>query len=121
MIGLVVKDLAASRAFYGELGCTFSEDDGPYIEAVLPGGMRLSLNAESMARELDPDWVKPVGQGIGLAFLCDSPEHVDAVFGRLVALGHSAKKEPWDAFWGQRYAQICDPDGYVVDVFAPLE
>ncbi len=35
--------------------------------------------------------------------------------------GTEGHKEPWDAFWGQRYAQAKDPDGNVVDLFAPLE
>jgi hypothetical protein len=26
-----------------------------------------------------------------------------------------------DAFWGQRYATVLDPDGNPVDLFAPLE
>ncbi len=26
----------------------------------------------------------------------------------------------WDAFWGQRYAILHDPDGNGVDLFAPL-
>jgi uncharacterized glyoxalase superfamily protein PhnB len=30
-------------------------------------------------------------------------------------------KEPWDAFWGQRYAAVGDPDGNLIDLFAPLE
>jgi uncharacterized glyoxalase superfamily protein PhnB len=29
--------------------------------------------------------------------------------------------EPWDADWGQRYAQVKDPDGNSVDLFAALE
>lgn len=32
-------------------------------------------------------------------------------------LGHKA---PWDAFWGQRYAVVVDPDGNLVDLFADL-
>ena len=28
--------------------------------------------------------------------------------------------EPWDAFWGQRYAIVADPDGYMSDLFAAL-
>ncbi|MFL6036949.1 MAG: glyoxalase, partial [Gaiellaceae bacterium] len=28
--------------------------------------------------------------------------------------------EPFDAFWGQRYATVVDPDGNAVDLFAPL-
>ena len=27
---------------------------------------------------------------------------------------------PWDAFWGQRYAIVTDPDGNHVELFAPL-
>ena len=34
--------------------------------------------------------------------------------------GFDAEKEPWDAVWGQRYAQLCDPDGVPVDLYAPL-
>lgn len=26
--------------------------------------------------------------------------------------------EPWDAFWGQRYATVKDPDAYQIDIFA---
>jgi uncharacterized glyoxalase superfamily protein PhnB len=29
--------------------------------------------------------------------------------------------EPWDAFWGQRYAVVHDPDGNGVDLFCPLK
>jgi uncharacterized glyoxalase superfamily protein PhnB len=42
------------------------------------------------------------------------------VFRKVVAAGFKAKKEPWDAFWGQRYASVVDPDGNSVDLFAPL-
>jgi hypothetical protein len=28
--------------------------------------------------------------------------------------------EPWDAFWGMRYAVVFDPDGRPVDLFAVL-
>ena len=35
--------------------------------------------------------------------------------------GYDGHKEPWDAFWGQRYAQLRDPDGNDVSLFAPLE
>lgn len=38
----------------------------------------------------------------------------------LAEAGSGGYKEPWDAFWGQRYAQVTDPDGNVIDLFAPL-
>jgi uncharacterized glyoxalase superfamily protein PhnB len=38
----------------------------------------------------------------------------------MVAAGFSGHLEPWDAFWGQRYASLQDPDGTTVDLFAAL-
>ena len=34
--------------------------------------------------------------------------------------GHTVVHPAWDAPWGQRYATVADPDGYRVDLFAPL-
>ena len=52
------------------------------------------------------------------------PPRLDAIarspFGKIVNAGFDSKKEPWDAFWGQRYAQVWDPDGNGVDLFARL-
>lgn len=121
MIGVVCKDIAASIAFYRSLGVDLPEQpDGPYVEANLPGGMRLSLNDVEMMKGIDADWQEPKGHAISLAFLCDDAADVDATYARLIADGAHAHKEPWDAFWGQRYAQILDPDGNVTDLFAPL-
>ncbi len=57
---------------------------------------------------------------MGLGFLCDSPTNVDEQFAAVVQSGYIGHKEPWDAFWGQRYAQVEDPDGNLIDLFAPL-
>jgi uncharacterized glyoxalase superfamily protein PhnB len=45
---------------------------------------------------------------------------VDKTHQELVDAGYRSHNAPWDAFWGQRYASIEDPDGNVVDLFAPL-
>ena len=73
-------------------------------------------------RSFDPGWTEPSGgERIGLAFACDDPADVDRVFAALVSAGHEGHREPWDAFWGQRYASVRDPDGNGVDLFAPLK
>lgn len=64
--------------------------------------------------------MKPAGYGMMLGFLCESPQHVDEAFGKITASGFKAKKVPWDAFWGQRYASVLDPDRNAVDLLAPL-
>lgn len=122
-IGIIVTDLAEAVAFYRCLGLHFPEP-GPeegHLEAEGPGGLRLMLDAESTILSFMPDWKAPTGgHRVGLAFLCDSPEEVDQVFASLKAKGAGVLKEPFDAFWGQRYATVLDPSGNPVDLFAPL-
>lgn len=123
MIGLVVDDMGRSLAFYRELGLDFppEADAAPHAEAQLPGGIRFGIDTAETIRSFDPDWQPPSGgQRMGLAFLVDSPQAVDAAYDHLTALGYEGHKDPWDAVWGQRYAVISDPDGNTVDLFAPL-
>lgn len=121
MIGIVVKDIADSIRFYRTLGLEIPDSDGsPYHEIALDSGVRLSWNAESMMKDIDPDWVAPVGQRVSVAFLCKSPADVDSHHDALVAAGYVSHRAPWDAFWGHRYAQVSDPDANIVDLFAPL-
>ena len=119
-IGIVSKDLAASIRFYRLLGVLFPDPDGDHVEATLPSGVRLMLDSLELVKKLDPAWTKPTGHRMGLAFACATPAEVDALHAKVTAAGHASKTAPWDAFWGQRYAQVVDPDGNVVDLFAAL-
>ncbi|WP_062209818.1 VOC family protein [Streptomyces sp. NBRC 109706] len=122
MIGLVTDDLPASLAFYRRLGLDLPEEaaEQPHVEITLPGGIRIAWDTMEVARTTFPNWQPPApdGQRMALAFLCDTPAEVDALYAELVAAGHPGEKEPWDAFWGQRYAVVRDPDGNTVDLFA---
>lgn len=122
MVGIVVKDMGVSLRFYRLLGLDIAggNDDEAYVEVITPNGYRISWNTEAMMLGIDADWKQPTGQRVSLAFKCDTPEEVDAVFARIVSAGHAAHKQPWDAFWGQRYAVVLDPDGSTVDIFAQL-
>ncbi|MGF1239707.1 VOC family protein [Streptomyces sp. 2-6] len=121
--GLVVSDLAAALAFYRRLGLVFPDgaEREPHVEAELPGGLVLALDTEDTVRSFHPAWRPPAGGGrVSLAFRCDSPADVDAVYDELVGAGHHGELKPWDAVWGMRYAVVHDPDGNGVDLFAPL-
>jgi uncharacterized glyoxalase superfamily protein PhnB len=39
-------------------------------------------------------------------------DNVDAVYARAIKAGAKSLSEPQDQFWGDRFAQIEDPDGY---------
>jgi len=121
--GVTVSDMNRSVAFYRLLGLDFPEgaENEAHVEAPLPGGMRYALDTEDVMRSFDANWTRPSGgHAGGGAFRCDSPEEVDRVYRDLLAAGGSPHKEPWDAFWGQRYAQLRDPDGTVIDLYAAL-
>jgi catechol 2,3-dioxygenase-like lactoylglutathione lyase family enzyme len=119
-IGIVTGDLEASLRFYAAVGVDVPAAEGDHVEAPLPGGLRLMWDTEELIRKIDPEWQQPTGQRVTLAFRCSSPADVDATYRRVVDGGFRGAKEPWDAFWGQRYAQVVDPDGNAVDLFAPL-
>jgi catechol 2,3-dioxygenase-like lactoylglutathione lyase family enzyme len=123
VVGIVVEDMARSLAFYRRLGVDLppEADREPHVEVSLPGGMRLAWDTVETIRSFDPKWrSEGGGSGMSLAFRCDSPAEVDARYAELVAAGYEAHLEPWDAFWGQRYAVVHDPDGNAVDLFCPL-
>jgi catechol 2,3-dioxygenase-like lactoylglutathione lyase family enzyme len=123
LIGIVVAEMPRSFAFYRQLGLDIPDDADaqPHVEVTMPSGIRLAWDTIDTIRSFDPDYEAPSGHsGIGLAFRLADPAEVDATYGQLVAAGYHGHKEPWDAFWGQRYALIHDPDGNDVDLFAPL-
>ena len=123
VIGLVVDDMAKSLAFYRRLGLDIpsSADAEPHVAAPLPGGLQLMWDTVATVRSFDPSWTPPTGSSrSGLAFLCSSPSDVDRLYAALTSAGHHGHLPPWDAFWGQRYAVVHDPDGNGVDLFCPL-
>ena len=124
-IGLVVADLKVAIKFYQHLGLNFGDQVDPeghdHAEADLGGGMRLMLDGIAGIHAFDPTYTPATGDPrISLAFRCESPATVDKIYATLVAAGATPHKEPWDAFWGQRYAQLRDLDGNGVDLYAPL-
>jgi catechol 2,3-dioxygenase-like lactoylglutathione lyase family enzyme len=123
VVAIVVDDMARSLAFYRQLGLELSPeaDDESHVEATLPGGLRLAWDTAETVRSFDPEWQPPPAgvHRISLAFRCDSPAEVDATYADLVLHGYGGHQAPWDAFWGQRYATVNDPDGNPVDLFCP--
>ncbi|WP_406281285.1 VOC family protein [Nocardia sp. NBC_00881] len=123
VISIVVTDMAAAVAFYRRLGLDFPADSEQeaHAEAAVPNGLRLALDTEGVIQSFYPDWTPPQGGGrVGIAFRCADPAEVDAVYADLVDAGYHGELKPWDAFWGQRYAVVNDPDGNGIDLYAPL-
>lgn len=121
-VSVVTHDMAAAIDFYSRLGLRLTSGSPTDDHAEFNGeGVRLMLDTETLISQLDPTWRRPTGgHAIALAFQCSSPAEVDALFEALTTLGAKAKQQPWNAFWGQRYASVLDMDGNQVDLFCPL-
>ena len=119
-IGIVTRDMSESVRFYRTLGVDVPDPEGDHLDATLPNGLRLMWDNVELIKQLNDLWVEPHGHGMALAFECASPAEVDETYNRIVDAGFRGGREPWDAFWGQRYAWVYDPDNNQVDLFAPL-
>lgn len=123
VIGLVVADMGKSLAFYRRLGLDIpaAADTEPHVEVALGANPRLAFDTVETIRSFDPGWAPAHGgPQVSLAFRCAGPAEVDHAYSDLVGAGYTGHRAPWDAFWGQRYATLTDPDGNGVDLFAPL-
>ena len=122
-IGIVVDDLDRAREFYRRLGLDIPADPEGHghAEIELPGGLRLMFDTIETIKSFDSGWSRGEGSPTAsLAFSFGSPAEVDAKHEELLAAGGQPHLEPWDAFWGMRYASLRDPDGNAIDLYARL-
>lgn len=117
-VGLVAADLPRTLAFYRALGCPLDDPDEQGHVGVDLGGFRLMIDTEDTMRSFDPDWQGTGSGRVTLAASCASPADVDRLHAELSELGAGSHLAPFDAFWGQRYATVLDPDGIRVDLYA---
>jgi catechol 2,3-dioxygenase-like lactoylglutathione lyase family enzyme len=127
-INLVVSDVEASRAFYTRLGLEFGNAHEPvwnrhHVTAENPGTeggeLHFDLDSASFANKWNAGWSG--GPGVVLGFHVDTRPAVDDLVAELAAAGAPVQQEPYDAFWGARYAVVSDPDGHAVGIMSPAD
>ncbi len=120
-VGVISRNILKSVEFYALLGIELKETGGPdHWEGTTTSGVRLMLDSVDLVKKLMPDWQEPTGTAMALCFKQASPAAVDRLHAAIIEAGFESIAEPWDAFWGQRYASIRDPDGNHIDLFAAL-
>jgi catechol 2,3-dioxygenase-like lactoylglutathione lyase family enzyme len=121
-VNLVVKDMEATVAFYRRLGLTIPDTDADFQahhrSARTPGGIDIDLDSVTFAPHWDRGWSG--GMGV-LGFKVESREKVDEIYADLTGAGYRAQQEPYDAFWGARYAVVEDPDGNAVGIMSRID
>ena len=107
--------LIVDGKLWGELYATrevgarrFNDGDIAYVEAlaaILSGGISRAPKTTGA--------VNPV-------YLHLNVPDCDAAFAKMVGAGATPTMPPWDAFWGDRYAQVTDPFGHQWSFSNPL-
>ena len=121
---LVVQDMAAAMAFYRRLGLAIPDgaETQIHVEIEAGDGVYLSFGTVQLTTGYDPGWRQPEGGTPNvLQFHVPSRQRVDDLFADLIAAGYASHLPPFDAFWGNRYAEVDDPDGNVVGLQSPTD
>ena len=119
-LNLVVADMEASVAFYRLLGVDVAQTAAqwqPHHRSA-QAGVDLDFDSVRFAR----DWnAGSSGPAVVLGFKLSSRHAVDDLCARMRDGGHRVQQEPFDAFWGARYAVVEDPDGNPVGLMSPVD
>ncbi len=121
-IGVCSSNLKRTVEFYTILGFKFPEykEDEDHLEPETPEGYaRLMIDSKKLITEILGEEPKPSNHS-HFAIQYDSVEELNSVAEKIKSSGFAIFKEPWDAFWGQRYCIVEDPDGYKCDLYATL-
>jgi predicted lactoylglutathione lyase len=119
-IDLTVADVAKSAEFYRLLGYEVPnlwEQGGVPHHVDIPDGPM--LNSMQLTKGYDPAW--PGVAGAVFIHHVTSRALVDEQFAALTAAGYRSHLEPFDAFWGARYAIVDDPDGNHIGIMSPSD
>lgn len=121
-VGVTSKDLKKSVGFYKLLGFTFNDfkDGDDHVESIpKDGSAKLMIDSHKLITDLIGK--EPTQSNhFACAIEHDSPAEVNTTVEKIRKAGFTIVTEPWDAFWGQRYAVVEDPEGYKVDLYSPL-
>jgi len=123
-VNMVVTDMSATVAFYRRLGLTIPETDPDWAShhrtAEVPGDIDLDFDSAEFARAWDKGWASGPRMGV-LGFSVSSREAVNDIYRDLTEAGYTGEQQPYDTFWGTRYAVIQDPDGNPVGIMSPVD
>jgi len=121
-VGITTSNMRKTVEFYSLLGFKFPDfkEDEAHLEPVTSeGSARLMIDTKDVVKDIIGENPKPSNHS-PFALQYDDPKEIDEVIKQIRKADFKIVKEPWDAFWGQRYAVVEDPDGYRVDLYAYL-
>ncbi len=130
-LNIVSGNMEASIAFYRRLGVDIPDQNvwrtptgAHHANANGPGaeGMDLDLDSATFAAVWNGGWRgrSDLAGRVVVGFRVASRAAVDDLYKEMTAAGHRGLQEPYDAFWGSRYAIVEDPDDLAVGLMSEM-
>jgi len=123
-VDVISEDVEAAVTFYRRLGIAIPEESvwrhkgrAHHVGITLPNGVELSLSSAELTKAYASGWES----GNILITSVPSRDAVDELFADLAGAGHPVLQQPFDAFWGARYAIVRDPAGNNVGIMSPSD
>lgn len=126
-INIVVPDVVGVSRFLLDLGVDVPEIDGAWADwaphhgavPVVDDGFGADLDSPAFARH----WggLPPGFAGVVVNLRTEDRSSVDATFDRALELGAEARKAPYNAFWGARYAVVMAPGPLALGIMSPVD
>lgn len=126
-INIVAKHYGETLKFYRLLGVEIPDPmEQPsgtlHAEANNPAGSDFAIDNEALARIYNAGWRTGRNcSSIVLTAFVSSRKDVDSTYQNLVSAGYRGRQVPYDAFWGARFAVVCDPEGNDVGLMSPVD
>ena len=126
-LNIVAKDFDRTIAFYRTLGLEIvesppSQEGIRHAKANLPDGFLLEFDNGTLARFYNAAWRNEQGrEHVVIGFRLSTRDEVDRRYNELKSSEFAGLQEPYDAFWGSRYAIVTDPDGQAIGLMSPPE
>ena len=116
LITLGVADLERSKAFYGALGWTPTNDEGEVVFYQINGMVLGFFGLGPLAKDQGRPDAKLGTGAMTLAQNFTTDAEVDAAYASALKAGATALKAPEKVFWGGYSGYYADPDGHVWEV-----
>jgi catechol 2,3-dioxygenase-like lactoylglutathione lyase family enzyme len=123
MVGLIVKDMAATLAFYRRLGLAIPDgsETKPHVQVKMENGLTLFFDSKPSRWDPQFDEQHDYGRGaagngypVVLEFYLKEQATLEAKYAELVEYGYEGFREPYLMPYGMYFAMVKDPDGNAI-------
>lgn len=123
MLGLIVKDMRASLAFYRQLGLAIPDGSDALTHVEVKMGTGMTFFLDSQPARFDPQFTPSAdieqapAQGSYrsmLEFYLKTQAAVEAKYAELIGCGYQGFRAPYATAFGMCFAMLHDPDGNTI-------